>query len=315
MEYGFGVDLGGTSVKIACFDRGGTLLSKWEIPTDTQNNGRNILPDIAASILQYCNAHSIAKGQILGIGIGVPGAVERDGTVNRCVNLGWGRVNICEELGKRTGLPVAAGNDATVAALGECRAGGGQGCRNMLMITLGTGIGGGIVADGKVIHGTHGAGGEVGHIIINREETALCSCGRRGCAEQYCSATGVVRLAKKHLAASDRPSLLRSKKNLSCKDVFDAAGNGDIPAAEVLEQVYARLGQFLANLCCVLDPEIVVLGGGVSKAGTSLLQGVQTYFAHYAYHACADTRLALATLGNDAGVYGAFQLLLDAVAP
>lgn len=311
MQYGFGVDLGGTTVKIACFDREGNMLSKWEIPTRTEQNGKYILPDIAASIDAFLEEKTIARENLMGIGIGVPGAVERDGTVNRCVNLGWGRFNICQELKGLTGLPVAAGNDATVAALGECWAGGGKGCENMVMVTLGTGVGGGIVVNGKIVYGAHGAGGEIGHIVLNREETEVCGCGKRGCAEQYCSATGIVRLAKKYLAATTRTSVLRKQKNFSCKDVFDAAAAGDIPAVEILEQVYAYLGEFLADVCCVADPEVVVLGGGVSKAGEPLLEGAKRYFEHFCFHACQDTRFALATLGNDAGAYGAFKLLLD----
>lgn len=307
MEYGFGVDLGGTTVKIAVFDGAGTLLSKWEIPTDTRDEGKRILPDIAASVTEYLSAHSIPKEKVLGIGIGVPGAVDDRGEVNRCVNLGWGRFNICHALGALTGLKVVAGNDASVAALGEYQAGSGKGYKSMLMVTLGTGVGGGLVVDGKLIHGAHGAAGEFGHCIVNPEETEVCTCGRRGCAEQYCSATGIVRLMKKHLAAAPRNSVW--KKGFTCKDVFDAATGGDISAIEVLEQVYARLGALLANVCCTLDPEIVVLGGGVSKAGDPLLEGIRKYYAQYTYHACEATRFALAKLGNDAGVYGAFSLL------
>lgn len=311
MLYGFGVDLGGTTVKIAFFDEEGTQLSKWELPTRTENSGEHILPDIATAVLNYLEEQKIPRQDILGVGIGVPGAVDSQGEVNRCVNLGWGRFNICEELGRLTGMKVAAGNDATVAALGECWKGGGQGYRNMVMVTLGTGVGGGIVVNGKVLHGAHGAGGEIGHIVLNRDETEVCGCGKRGCVEQYCSATGIVRLAKKHLADASWPSVLKNRKTFTCKDVFDAAAAGDIAAIEVLEQVYGYLGEFLADVCCVADPEIVVLGGGVSKAGQPLLEGAQRYFEHYSFHACRDTRFALATLGNDAGVYGAFKLLLD----
>ena len=180
----------------------------------------------------------------------------------------------------------------------------------MVFVTLGTGVGGGIIVGGKVVHGAHGAGAEIGHIVINRDETETCGCGKRGCVEQYCSATGIVRIAKQFLAKSDRASSMRGIEKLTAKDVFDAAKAGDILATEALEQVYAYMGEFLANVCCVADPEVVVLGGGVSKAGESLLEGVQKYFEHYAFHACRETRFALATLGNDAGAYGAFKLIL-----
>ena len=312
MKFGFGVDLGGTTVKIAYFDENGTMLSKWEIPTVTADGGKQILPDIAASIRAYLDAHQIADDVILGIGIGVPGPVDHTGTVNKCVNLGWGEFNIAQTLQALTGFPVRAGNDASVAALGECWKGGGQGCKNMVFATLGTGVGGGIVVDGNVIHGVHGAGGEIGHMVLNRSETEVCGCGKRGCVEQYCSATGIVRLAKKFLAGSDRASTLRGLEKLTCKDIFDAAAAGDEAAQAILEQVYAYMGEFLANICCVVDPEAVVLGGGVSKAGAPLLEGAKRYFDQYAFHATRDVRFSLATLGNDAGAYGAFRLVLQA---
>ena len=241
MKYGFGVDLGGTTVKIAYFDETGTMLHKWEIPTDRSESGKNILPDIAKAIKVYIKENYVNENQIVGIGIGVPGAVLPDGTVNKCINLGWGVFNIEKELSALTGFPVKAGNDATVAAMGECWKGGGQGCENMVFATLGTGVGGGIVVGGKVIHGIHGAGGEIGHLVLNREETEVCGCGKRGCVEQYCSATGIVRLAKKHLAAVSEASSLRDLENLTCKDVFDAGVAGDAVALQILEQVYSYL--------------------------------------------------------------------------
>ena len=311
MKYGFGVDLGGTTVKIAYFDETGEMLSKWEIPTVTENGGKQILPDIAAAISGYLWENKIDRSAIIGIGIGVPGPVFPDGTVNKCINLGWGVFNIQKELEDLTGFPVKAGNDATVAALGECWKGSGQGCNNMIFATLGTGVGGGIVVDGRVIHGIHGAGGEIGHMVLNRDEEEACNCGKHGCVEQYCSATGIVRIAKKFLAASAAPSSLRSIEALTCKDVFDAGKEGDALALEILEQVYAYLGEFLANVCNVTDPEVVVLGGGVSKAGQPLLEGAQRYYKKYVFHACRETRFALASLGNDAGAYGAFKLVLE----
>ena len=311
MRYGFGVDVGGTTVKLAYFAEDGTLLDKWEIPTRTNNGGEAILPDIAASVKAYLEEKGISRGQIIGIGIGVPGPVRPDGTVNRCINLGWGVFNIEKALSALTGFPVKAGNDATVAALGECWKGGGQGYDTMVFATLGTGVGGGIVVGGKILYGSHGAGGEIGHMVINREESQACACGNRGCVEQYCSATGIVRLAKAFLENCDTPSLLRNVEYLTCKAVFDAAAAGDSPAKEILEQVYAYLGEFLANICNMIDPEAVVLGGGVSKAGLPLLEGVQRHFQKHVFHAVAPVHFALATLGNDAGAYGAFKLIKE----
>ena len=312
MQFGFGVDLGGTTVKLAFFDREGNILHKWEIPTVTANGGQQILPDIAEAIKGFMAEKQIAKEQIIGVGIGVPGPIDDKGVVNRCVNLGWGVFNIQEVLSGLTGLPVKAGNDANVAALGEAWKGGGNGCDNMIMATLGTGVGGGIIIGGKPVSGAHGAGGEIGHLTLNREETETCGCGRCGCVEQYCSATGVVRVTKRYLQETQAESPLRSLSDMTCKDVFDAAKAGDGVALEALERVYDYLGQFLAAICCVVDPEMVVLGGGVSKAGQVLLDGAKRYFDQYSFHACRETRFALASLGNDAGAYGAFKLVLDA---
>ncbi|MGM9585559.1 MAG: ROK family glucokinase [Faecousia sp.] len=312
MKYGFGIDLGGTTVKIAYFDETGTMLDKWEIPTVTANGGSQILPDIAASLRDYLDAHKIPDSDILGLGIGVPGPVNAKGVVNKCINLGWGVFNIAESLSSLTGFPVKAGNDANVAALGEFWKGGGQGCDNMVFVTLGTGVGGGIVVEGNLLHGAHGSGAEIGHLVLNRDETVPCNCGKYGCVEQYCSATGIVRLAKKHLAATDAPSVLRNVENLTCKDIFDVGKQGDKEALTILDQVYNYMGEFLGNVCSTVNPEVVVIGGGVSKAGQMLIDGVVPYFKKYVFHAAAGARFTLASLGNDAGAYGAFKLALDA---
>ena len=312
MKYGFGIDLGGTTVKLAYFDENGTMLHKWEIPTNTAAGGSQILPDIAKAVEGYLGENNIPRESIIGLGIGVPGPVDVNGTVNKCVNLGWGRLNISRELERLTGFPVQAGNDANVAAMGEFWKGGGQGCRNMVLATLGTGVGGGIVVEGKLLCGSQGAGGEIGHMTINRDETVPCNCGKYGCVEQYCSATGIVRTAKEHLASNPADSQLRALEEITCKDIFDAGKAGDTLANEILQMYYARLGEFLGNLCCLLNPEVVVLGGGVTKAGQVLLDGVEPYFRKNTFHACDNAKIVLASLGNDAGAYGAFKLVLDA---
>ena len=312
MKFGFGVDLGGTTVKLAYFDETGNMLDKWEIPTNTAEDGKYILPDIAAAILKYMEEKKISREDILGVGIGVPGAVNNKGIVAGCDNLGWGHFSVKDALEPLLGMPVVAGNDATVAALGECWKGGGQGYQSMVLVTLGTGVGGGIILDGKALHGTTGSAGEIGHMVLNRKETAVCGCGKRGCVEQYCSATGIVRLAKKYLAEQNTPSCLRDLDAISCKTVFDAANAGDPAALEILEQVYTYMGEFLANICCVVNPEVVVLGGGVSKAGAPLLEGAKRHFDRHVFHGAKDVQFRLATLGNDAGAYGAFRLALQA---
>lgn len=303
MQYGFGVDLGGTTVKLAFLDTQGNMLDKWEIPTDKTDGGNRILPDIAAAVNGYIEEKKISRESLVGVGIGVPGPVRPDGTVGGCVNLGWGEKAVAQELSQLTGLPVKAGNDATVAALGECWKGAGAGYQNMIFATLGTGVGGGIVVGGNVLHGAHGAAGEIGHVTVERNETECCGCGRKGCIEQYGSATGIVRLAKK-------AGVLSGKEDLTCKDVFDAAAQGDEAAKAVLEQVYGYLGEFFANLSCVTDPEVIVLGGGVSKAGKALLDGVEKAYQARCFSGVRQVRFALATLGNDAGAYGAFKLVL-----
>ena len=312
MKYGFGVDLGGTTVKIAYFDELGNMISKWEIPTVTAGGGSAILPDIAASIRQYIQQKTIDPASIIGVGIGVPGPVDSKGVVIKCVNLGWGVFNIAEELSRLVGFPVKAGNDANVAALGEYWKGGGKGCDNMIFVTLGTGVGGGIVVEGKLLHGAHGSGAEIGHLVLNRDETDVCGCGKRGCVEQYCSATGIVRMAKKALEGYEGITALRRFDPLTCKDIFDCGKAGDDLALKILDQYYACMGEFLANICNVVDPDAVVLGGGVSRAGQMLLDGTRPYFDKYVFHAARGAQFALASLGNDAGAYGAFKLALDA---
>ncbi len=312
MKYGFGIDLGGTTVKLAYFNEEGQLLDKWEIPTNTAEGGKHILADIAAAVKGYLKEKNVPNEDIIGLGIGVPGPVSRHGMVNRCVNLGWGVFNINDALSELTGFPVRAGNDANVAALGECWKGGGQGYDNIVLATLGTGVGGGIVIDGRILYGAHGAGGEIGHMVLNKDETVPCGCGKYGCVEQYCSATGIVRTARRHLNRSVNPSVLRDLQDLTCKDIFAAGAANDVVATEILERVYSNLAEFLSDVCCVVDPELVVIGGGVSKAGEPLLNGISRHMHKYLFHAIRELKFALATLGNDAGAYGAFKLILDA---
>ena len=303
-QYIFGVDIGGTTVKMGLFSTEGELLEKWEITTRTDDGGAYILSDIAKSIEEKMDEKSITKDNIKGIGLGVPGSVRDDGVVNKCVNLGWGVFNAAEELENITGLPVKVGNDANMAALGEYWQGGGKGYKSIVMVTLGTGVGGGIILDGKILSGTNGAGGEIGHITIDPEEQDYCNCGKRGCLEQYASATGIVRLANRALAESDKPSSLREVKYISAKEIFDAAKAGDGLAIDLVEEFGKRLGFALASVACVVDPEAFVIGGGVSKAGQIILDAVAKYFQQYAFHPCRDTKFVLATLGNDAGIFG-----------
>lgn len=309
-KYVFGVDIGGTTVKLGVFSVEGELLDKWEIKTRTEEGGKNILSDIADSLTDKMNSMSISKDEVKGVGMGVPGPVREDGTVDGCVNLGWGVFNAAEALGAKLGLPVKVGNDANVAALGEYWQGGGKGYKNVIMVTLGTGVGGGVIINGKVIDGTNGAGGEIGHMTIDPEETVTCNCGKKGCLEQYSSATGIVRLANKVLAESDEPSVLRDIETVTAKDVFDAAKAGDSLASKQVDELGKKLGLALANVACVVDPEVFVIGGGVSKAGQIIIDAVKKYYKLYAFRACANAEFALAKLGNDAGIYGGAAAVL-----
>lgn len=310
-SYVFGVDVGGTTVKLGLFDINGNVIDKWEIPTRTENCGENILPDIAAAIKGKMSERQIAKEDIAGVGVGVPGPVDGNGIVHKAVNLGWGDVDLKKELEALLGgMKVAGGNDANVAALGEMWKGGGQGHSNLVAVTLGTGVGGGIIINGKILTGASGAGGEIGHIHVEDNETEACGCGNYGCLEEYASATGITRLANRALKASSKDSVLRNGE-VSAKTVFDAVKAGDELAIEVAQKFGEYLGKGLGVVAGVINPEIFVIGGGVSKAGDILFKYIKPSYQKTVFHACKDTEFALATLGNDAGIYGAAKMVLD----
>ena len=314
-EYAFGIDLGGTTAKIGLFTTSGALLEKWEVATDTSNAGEHILENLAAAVLGKMKEQSIQPEQVEGVGIGVPGPVLDSSIVPIvCANLGgWGERNVSAQLsGLLDGLKVLVGNDANVAALGEIWMGAAKGAKNAVMVTLGTGVGGGVVVNGKVIDGVHGAGGEIGHITVNRHETAVCGCGKRGCLEQYSSATGVVRCMKKLLDENpDTPCVLRGTE-FAAKDVFDAARNGDALAAREVDEMSDTLGMALANIASTVDPEAFLVGGGVARAGDVLFAPLNKHFQEYAFKSCRETPIKQASLGNDAGIYGAVRLVVGA---
>lgn len=310
MEYCFGIDIGGTTVKMGLFQFDGKIIDKWEIKTRTENGGEAILPDIAQAVKEKMEEHQIQKEQILGLGLGIPAPVTSDGIVMNTANLGWGYKEVKRELEELTDMRVVPGNDANVAALGEMWLGGGQGHKNMIMVTLGTGVGGGIIINGECVVGQNGAGGEIGHICVNYDETEKCGCGKTGCLEQYASATGITRLAKKRLAKDDTESSLRSAEELSAKAVFDAVKEGDKVAVQIAEEFGRYLGHALANLAVACDPAVIVIGGGVSKAGEVLFDYIVEPFKEKAFFANMNTEFALAQLGNDAGICGAAKLVL-----
>ena len=303
-KYVFGVDVGGTTVKLGLFDAQGNVLDKWEIPTRTEYEGTHILPDIADSIREKMKR--IDKDSVVGVGVGAPGPIDSKGVVHRAVNLGWGTFSIKDTLEDLLNVPVMAGNDANVAALGEMW----MGCRDLSMVTLGTGVGGGIIIDGRILTGSGGAGGEIGHMHVEDEEEESCNCGNKGCLEQYSSATGITRLANRLLAASGRDSVLRGRE-VSAKSVFDAVKAKDPLAVETAEKFGKYLGDALASIACVVNPEAIVIGGGVSKAGEILIDYIRPHYEKNVFHGSREVKFSLATLGNDAGIYGAAKLLLD----
>ena len=307
-KYCYGIDIGGTTVKIGLFQTDGTLLDKWEIVTRTANGGEAILPDIAESVLSKLNEKGISKEDVVGLGVGVPAAT-KDGIVNSTSNIGWGYKNVRKELEELTGYHVNVGNDANVAALGEMWKGGGQGYQNQIMVTLGTGVGGGIIIDGHIHTGIRGAGGEIGHLCVQEGETEVCGCGRTGCLEQYASATGVVRLAKRRLANNTDDTVLNMDA-VTAKDVFDAVKAGDKVAMEIAEDFGKYLGNALSEIAVILDPELFVIGGGVSRAGEVLLDYIKKNYLKNALWDNNKVEFALAKLGNDAGMYGAAKLAL-----
>ena len=311
-KYAYGVDIGGTSVKIGFFETTGKLVDTWEIPTRTENDGELILPDIAESIKENNEKNSITIDDIEGIGMGVPGPVKDDGTVLKCVNLGWGVFNVEKALSVICGgVKVKAGNDANVAALGEMWQGGGKGYEDVVMITLGTGVGGGIIRGGKIVAGTNGAAGEIGHMPMIDDESECCGCGKKGCLEQYASANGLVNVAEKYIAAHRTVETeLDLNAGFTAKDVCDAAKAGDKAGLAAVEESMRLLGKAMASVSCVIDPQVFVVGGGLSKAGNIIIDTASKYYKEYAFHASRETEIKLATLGNAAGMYGGVKMVI-----
>jgi glucokinase len=311
-----GVDLGGTTTKLAFINLNGEILYKWEIPTDNSNEGQNITTNIANAIDQKLVELKVQKTKLIGIGMGAPGPIDYEtGVVLNVVNLGWkDNFPLQESLHSLTGLPVAIENDANCAALGEMWNGAGKGTSDLVCVTLGTGVGGGVIANGNIVRGINGAAGEIGHITSIPFGGAPCNCGKSGCLETIASATGIVRLAETELSKPESQGQLAvvfaENGKVTAKDVFDCARNDDELAKKILNEVTFHLGFALANIANTLNPEMIVLGGGVSRAGDILLDLVIANFSKYTFSAARDsTHLSLAILGNDAGVIGAAWLI------
>lgn len=309
MKYCIGVDIGGTFVKLGLFTVEGELLDKWQIPTRREDNSSHVLPDIAASLEEKLNEKGISKDQVEGVGFGTPGPVTEDGVAVCPANLDWVNKPVAKELSELTGLPCRGGNDVNTAGLGEMWRGGARGYKNIVVVPIGTGVGAAIIVNGKVIAGTRGAAGEIGHIHVDDEIQQPCGCKAVGCVEQFSSATGLVRMAKKALAEGKETSL-RELEVVTAKDVIDAAKAGDAVADEIFDKFCDYLGYSLAATAAVIDPEIFIIGGGVSRAGQVLVDRVHEYFVKYAWPGIRGIKFALAELGNDAGIYGAASMVI-----
>ncbi len=309
-NYCFGIDVGGTTVKMGLFQTDGQLVEKWEIPTRTEEGGKAILPDIAAYAMAKLVEKDISREDVAGIGIGVPGPIDADGVVPHTANLGWGYKEVTKELSELTGVTCKGGNDANVAALGEMWKGAAAGHRSGVMVTLGTGVGGGIIIDGRIVVGTNGAGGEIGHIHVDDSIPWLCGCGNQGCLEQVASANGIVRLAK-WMQETEAKETVLDLETMTAKEVWDAVKDGDAFACEVAERFGKYLGLALANIASTVAPEVFVIGGGVSKAGPVILDYIKKYYLKYTFKGCRDAEFVLATLGNDAGIYGSAKLVIE----
>ncbi|KGX90869.1 glucokinase [Pontibacillus halophilus JSM 076056 = DSM 19796] len=305
-----GVDIGGTTVKIAFITQEGEIMEKWEIPTVLENEGASIVQDIADSIGSKQAEQSLLHEEFAGIGVGAPGFIEEEtGLIYEAVNIGWVNFELSKQLNEATGYPVYVQNDANLAALGENWKGSGEQYKNVLAITLGTGVGGGIVVNGEILNGTNGMGGEIGHMTIETNGGHPCNCGKTGCLETVASATHIARLARERQAESKYLQQLNASE-ISAKDVYEAADALDEVAQQVLDYVHYKLGMAIANLAIALNPAKIVIGGGVSKAGDRLLNPVRAYFDQYALKRTSEAvEFSIASLGNDAGVIGGAYLV------
>ncbi|HEO0344267.1 TPA: ROK family glucokinase [Streptococcus agalactiae] len=310
-----GIDLGGTTIKFGILTLEGEVQEKWAIETNTLENGRHIVSDIVESLKHRLSLYGLTKDDFLGIGMGSPGAVDRTSkTVTGAFNLNWADTQeVGSVIEKEVGIPFFIDNDANVAALGERWVGAGANNPDVVFVTLGTGVGGGVIADGNLIHGVAGAGGEIGHMIVDPENGFMCTCGNKSCLETVASATGVVRvarqLAEQYEGSSAIKAAIDNGDTVTSKDIFIAAEDGDKFANSVVERVSRYLGLAAANISNILNPDSVVIGGGVSAAGEFLRSRVEKYFVTFAFpQVKKSTKIKIAELGNDAGIIGAASL-------
>ena len=307
-----GIDIGGTGIQIGVVSEEGKIIAKGGITTNHADGYAKQIQDMAACALETLEKSGYTLDQVKHVGVGVPGLADRDGVVIFCTNLGWHDVPFRTEFQKYIDKPVYIDNDATVAGLAESAAGVSAGTSSSIFLTLGTGVGGAIILDGKVWRGHHGVASEIGHqiLVVDGE---LCSCGNRGCLERYCSATAIIRMAREMVKDHPESAVMTkcggNPEKINAKIVFDAAKEGDAVGGEVFRKYVKYLGQAIANIVNFMDPEVIVLGGGVSKAGDFLLNALHEEIHKYTlYKTLPFGEVKIATLGADAGIIGAAML-------
>ncbi len=308
-----GIDLGGTNIAVGAVDNAGHILAEWSVKTLASRPYQDIVRDMGFCIGKVLDKTGNSAKDIEAIGIGIPGlADQKTGRVIFCTNLGWHDIPLAKELGKYYSAPVYIDNDATVAGYAEYIAGISKGTESSVFITLGTGVGAGIVLNGRPFSGYHGIGSEIGHTTVETEGD-LCTCGNKGCAERYCSASAIIRFARE--VAAQHPESAMMKKadgdisRISAKTVIDSAKEGDRTACGIFDKYAHYLAVLINNVTATLDPEMIVLGGGVSHAGSFLLEAVQKHIPSLMlYKTLPYPKIVLATLGNEAGIIGAAML-------
>lgn len=312
-KYIIGTDIGGRSIKFGVFTEEGELINKSNIITNTENNGEKILDDLVEHLHKIFEKYNLSKENLIGIGMGLPGPILNKRIVVKAVNLGWeNNIHLADYVEEKTGIRVLVENDANVAALGEMWKGAAEGFSDVVMVTLGTGVGGGIVSNGKIISGSTGSAGEIGHIpFLEIPLKRECGCGKNRCLEQVASATGIEYLAQEYLFDYDLDSKLRQLDGITAKDIFEFAKENDELAVKITKKYFDNLGRGLAIIGAVVDPSIFVIGGGVSNAGEYLLENVKESYKKFAFSVIKNTKFELAQLGNDAGIYGAAKLMIE----
>ncbi len=310
MRYGFGVDIFGENIKLGLFDETGRLVVKWKLNTPMEMGGANILPTVAEEIDRCMKQNGLMEDDIIGVGVGIPGSVKKDGAVGKCVNFGWNLFNLNRALAGLTGLRVCSSNIVNMSATGECWK--GENARDAAFVAMNYGLGGAVICDGQVVVGAHGGGGEIGHMQVNPGEKKPCTCGRYGCAEQYVSPVGIARLAKQAVERNLRPTTLPRLRGFDHRAVVEGAEKGDTVCREVMDKVYDYTARVIANICCVTNPDTVILGGEFVIIGSRALNGISKAFHKYCYPQNENVRFVFSSLGTDACIYGAFKSALDA---